>query len=160
RGALLLAGDQHVDHAVGGLDAGRADVVGRVHAEPAALDHRGAAHADRRVGGGDDDVAAAQQGGVAGGAAAGGHADHRDQAGQPGELEERRDVEAGAEVVGVARATAAALGEQHDRQPALVREAEHAVELLVVHVALGPGEHGVVVGRDHAAGAAVAEQLA
>ena len=52
------------------LDVDRADLVGREHAEPAALDHRRAAHADVRVLGGDDDVAGAEQRGVAGEAAA------------------------------------------------------------------------------------------
>ena len=129
-----------------------------IDAEAAALDHRRAAHADRGVLGGDDDVAAAEQRGVAGEAVAGDDADHRHQAGQLCELHEGRPVEAGhAEPVGVAGTAAAALGEEHQRQPPLLGEAEHAVDLLVVHVALGAGQHGVVVGDHHAAGGVRAE---
>src|SRR6185312_1443742 len=54
--------------------------------------------------------------------------------------------------VGVAGTTAAAFGVKHQRQPPLLGQAEHAVDLLVVHVALGAGQHGVVVGDHHAAG--------
>ena len=46
---------------------------------------------------------------------------------------------------------------EHQRQPPLLGRAEHAVDLLVVHVALGAGEHGVVVGDHHAAGGFRAE---
>src|SRR2546427_448716 len=68
---LGLVGDRQVDDAVRDLDGHRADLVGMEDAEPAALDHRGPAHADRRVRRRDDDVAAAEEGGVAGEAAAG-----------------------------------------------------------------------------------------
>ena len=46
---LGLVGHGDVDDAVGDLHVDRADLLGRVHAEPAALDHRRAAHADVRV---------------------------------------------------------------------------------------------------------------
>ena len=65
-----------------------------VHAEPAALDHRRAAHADARVLGRDHHVAAAEQRGVAGEAVAGGDADERHEAAQRGEQLERAAVEA------------------------------------------------------------------
>jgi hypothetical protein len=59
-----------VDHAVGALHVDRADLGGLEHAEPAAFDHRRAAHADVRVLGGDHDVAAAEDRRVAGEAVA------------------------------------------------------------------------------------------
>ena len=49
-------------------------------------------------------------------------------------------------------APAAALGEEHDRQPPALRQLEHAVLLVVTHVALGAGHHRVVVGDDDARG--------
>ena len=70
RDRLGLVGHDDVDDAVGDLHVDRADRLGREHAEPAALDHGRAAHADVRALGGDDDVAAAEEGGVAGEAAA------------------------------------------------------------------------------------------
>ena len=52
--------------------------------------------------------------------------------------------------VDVARAPAAALGEQHHRQPPPLGELEQAVLLGVVAHALRAGEHRVVVGHRHA----------
>ena len=57
-----------------------------------------------------------------------------------------------AEPVGIAGAPAAAFGVEHQRHAPLLGKAEHAVDLLVIHVALGAGQHGVVVGDHHAAG--------
>ena len=129
-----------------------------IDAEAAALDHRGAAHADRGVLRGDDDVAAAEHRGVAGKAIAGDDADDRHQPRELCELHEGRPVEAGhAEPVGIAGTAAAAFGIKHQRQPPLLGQAQHAVDLLVVHVALGAGQHGVVVGDHHAAGGIRAE---
>src|ERR671927_410061 len=51
-----VVGDADVDDAVGVLDVDRPDLLGGDDAEPAALDHRRAAHADVGVLGGDDDV--------------------------------------------------------------------------------------------------------
>ncbi len=65
-----LVGDGEVDDAVGNLHRHRADFVRMEHAETAAFDHRGPAHADARVGRRDDDVATAEQRGVAREAAA------------------------------------------------------------------------------------------
>ena len=65
RHRLGVVGGAQVDHAVGVLHVDRPDLGGVEDAEPAALDHRRAAHADARVLGRDDDVAAAEQGGVA-----------------------------------------------------------------------------------------------
>ena len=68
-----------------------------------------------------------------------------------GEQLERPAVEAGDDRhVDVAGAPAAALGEQHDRQPAPLGELEQAVLLHVVAHALGAGQDGVVVGHRHA----------
>ena len=64
-----------------------------------------------------------------------------------------RPIKAGhAKPIGVAGAAAAALGIEHERHPPLLDQAEHAVDLLVVHVALGASQHGVVVCDHHAAG--------
>ena len=57
--------------------------------------------------------------------------------------------------VGVARPPAAALGEEHHRQPPALGELDHPVHLLVVVGALGAGQHGVVVGHHRAAGGLV-----
>ena len=62
---LGLVGDDDVDDAVGTLDLDRPDRRRLVDTEPAALDHRRAAHADVRVERGDDDVAATEDGRVA-----------------------------------------------------------------------------------------------
>ena len=76
---FALVGDRDVDDAVGHLHRHRADLVGRVDAEPAAFDHRRAAHADVRVRRRDDHVAAAEQRRVAGEAASRIDADARHQ---------------------------------------------------------------------------------
>ena len=49
--------------------------------------------------------------------------------------------------VGVARAPAAALGEHDQGQPLPLGQLEQPVGLAVVHVALGAGQHAVVVGH-------------
>ena len=158
RDRLGLVGDRDVDHAVRHLDRHRPDVLGREHAEPAALDHRRAAHADRRVGGGDDHVAAAEQRRVAGEAAARGDADHRHQRRELREARER--ALAGADAVGVARAPAAALGEQHERHAAALGDVDQAIGLAVVLLALRSRQHGVVVGHHRAARGGIVEQRA
>ena len=123
-----------------------------IDAEPAALDHRRAAHADRSILGRDDDVAAAEHRGVAGEATARDDANQRHETGELCELHEGRAVEASdAEPVGIAGPPAAALGVEHQRHPPMSASAEHAVDLPVVHVALSAGEHRVVVGERHAA---------
>ena len=127
------------------------DLAGLVHAEPAALDHRRAAHADARVLGGDHHVAAAEQRGVAREAVARGDAHQRHEAAERGEQLERAAVQAGDDRhVDVARAPAAALGEQHHRQAPPLGDLEQAVLLEVVAHALGARQDGVVVGHRHA----------
>ena len=151
RDRLGVVGGAQVDDAVGVLDVDRPDLAGVEHAEAAALDHRGAAHADARVLGRDHDVAAAEQRGVAGEAVAGGDADERHEAAELGEQRERAAVEAGDDRhVDVAGPPAAALGEQHDRQPAALGDLEQPVLLGVVAHALRAGEDRVVVGHRHA----------
>lgn len=123
-----------------------ADVVRVEHAEAAAFDHRRATHSDVAVGGGDDHVAATEDGGVAGKAVAGVDAHDGHQATELGEVHERQAVEAAdAHHVGVARAPAAAFGEEHHRQPQRLGQLEEAVLLAMVLPALGAGQHGVVV---------------
>ena len=65
-GGLLLVIDQHIDHAIGLLHADRADLIGSIHAQPAAFDHRRTTHADRGILRGDDHIAATKQGRIAG----------------------------------------------------------------------------------------------
>ena len=112
----------HVDHAVGRLHADGTDFVGMKDAEAAAFDHRRPAHADGGVLGGDDDVAAAEQRRVAGEAATGIDADQRHQPRQLRIHPEGRGVEAArAHRIGVAGPSAAAFGEEDDRQPPAAR---------------------------------------
>ena len=147
------------------LHVDRADLGGPEHTEPAALDHRRAAHPDVRVLGGDHDVAASEDRGVAGEAVAGVDADERDRARQLGEPPERQAVEpAHADAIGVTGPTTATFGEEHDRHPQLLGDLEQPVLLAVVLGALGARQHRVVVGhRDHLRGPFAglgAEQLA
>ena len=123
---------------------------GREDAETAALDHRRSAHADVRALGRDHDVAAPEQGRVPGEAAAAGDADERHQPREPAEQVEGEAVEARhAGAVGVARTTAAALGEEHDREPLALGHLEEPVLLAMVLQALGARQHGVVVRHHH-----------
>ena len=102
RFGFVLDGD--VDDAVRHLHRHRSDVLGLVHAEAAAFDHRRTTHADVRVGGGDHDVAATEQRGVAREAAARVDADQRHEPAQRTPQRERHAVEAGdAGAVGVTR---------------------------------------------------------
>ena len=149
---------QHVDHPVGALHAAGADFLGLVAAQAATFDHRRAGHADAGVTGGDDHIAAAEQRGVAGEAAPGHHAHGRHQPGQFGHADEGMAVQPGhADEIGITGPAAAALGEQHHRQPPLLGQGQHAVGLLVVHHALSAGEYRVVVGDGHAARGLFAE---
>ncbi len=92
-----------------------------------------------------------EQRGVAGEAVAGGDAHQRDQAAEGGEQRERPAVQARDDRhVHVAGAPAAALGEQHHRQPSPLGELEQAVLLGVVAHPLRAGQDGVVVGHHHA----------
>ena len=139
----------------------RPDLLGRVDAEAAALDHRRPAHAERRALGRDDHVAARDQRGVAGERAA---VDDRDQRHQPAQLREGRervrvDRDAGADVV-LARPAAAALAEQDQRQLEALRQLEHPVLLVVIAVPLRARQHRVVVVDDDGAGPRLVEQLA
>ena len=63
-------------------------------------------------------------------------------------------------VVGVAGPAAAALGEEHRRQPHALDQFEQPVLLAVPVRALGAREHRVVVGQHRAGAALVAEQVA
>ena len=86
--------------------------------------------------------------------------DPRHQPGEPGPEREGARVERRDDrVVGVARAPAAALGEQHRGQAQALDQLEQAVLLAVADRALGAGQHRVVVG-EHRAGGALAVQVA
>ena len=148
---LPFVGRPQIDHAVGVLDLDRSHLRGMVHPQAAALDHRRPTHPDARVLGGDHHVAASEQGGVAGEAVAAGHPHQRDQATEGGEEGERAAVETRHDRhVDVARPAAAALGEQHDREPPPLGQLEQAVLLGVVAHSLRARQDGVVVGHDHA----------
>ena len=115
---------------------------------PAAFDHRRAAHARIGALGRDDDVARADKRGVAGKAAPGDDSDQRRRSRQPREGAERRHVEPGDDRnIGVARATAAALGEDDDRQTPLVGKTQDPVRLLVAEIALRARKNGEVVSQ-------------
>ena len=133
-----LVGDDDVDDAVGLLHRDRADLVGVDVAEPAAGDHRGPAHADRRVPGGHDQVGGPRDHGVAREAATLDDRDARHQTRQlRPQLERARLERRHRRVVGVARSAAAAFGEEHGRQPHPLDELEQPVFLAVPEVALG-----------------------
>ena len=150
-----LVGDDDVDHTVGLLHADRADLVGVDVAEPAAGDHRRPAHPEGGVLGGDDQIRAARDHGVAREAAALDDRDARHQTRQRGPELERAGVECGDRgIVGVARSSPAALGEEHGRQAHAFDQLEEAVLLAVAERALGACEHRVVVGQ-HGAGGCV-----
>ena len=159
RDGFGFVGDRDVDDAVRHLHRHGPDLVGMEHAETAAFDHRGTAHADARVRGRDHDVAAAEQRGVAGEAATRVDPDERHEAAQRAEQVERHAVEPGEPgAVGVAGPAAAALGEEDDRKPHAFRELEQPVLLAMVLQPLCAGEHRVVVRHHDAAGLAVGEQ--
>ena len=139
----------------------RADVVGVHRPQPPALDHRRAAHPERRALGGDDQVRRAGDHRVAREAAARDDRDPGNEARQaPPQREgsglERRDDR----VVGVARPPSPALGEEDGRQAHPLDQLEQPVLLLVPEGALRAGEDRVVVGEDGARAALVAEVLA
>ena len=109
--------DLHVD---------RADLLGREHAEAAALDHRRAAHADGRVLGGDDRRRSSRaarrcrrSSGPTTMPTSGTRPLSRAKLAEGRARRGRRQLG----LVGVARPAAAALGEQDDRQPQRARRA-------------------------------------
>ena len=87
--------------------------------------------------------------------------DRGHQPGEPGEVLEGAGVEPGDHRhVRVAGPAPAALGEEHHRQPEPLDQLEDAVLLGVVALALGPGEHRVVVGDHRAPGPVLGHQVA
>ena len=84
-----------------------------------------------------------------------------DEPRQPAEEVEGHGVEAGDRLhVDVARPAAAAFGEEDQRQALLLDDLEQPVLLVMVGLALGAGEHRVVVVRDGHAALSRAEQRA
>ena len=158
---FLLVGAEDIDHPVRHLHRHRPDLLGAEHAQPAALDHGRATHADVGVGRGDDDVTAPEQRGVAGEAASRHNADERHLAAQRAEEREGLGVEPGHDGhVRVAGPAAAALGEEHHREAQPLDELEEAVLLAVIHLTLGAGQHGIVVRQHGAAGPVLVEEVA
>ena len=159
RHRFCLVGDDDVDHAVGLLHADRADLVGVDVAESAAGDHRRPTHAYRGVLGGDDQIRRTRDHSVACEAAALDDRDARHETRQHGPELERASVQCGDDgVVGVARSSPAALGEEHGRQPHALDQFEEAVLLAVTQRALGACEHRVVVGQHGTGGPFIAER--
>ena len=151
---LRLVRDADVDDAVGRLDVDRPDRIRLEGAESAALDHRRAAHAEGGRFGRDDEVGRAGEDGVAREAAARDDGDARHDAREAapqceGAGVERRDDR----VVGVARAAAAALAEDHGGKAHPLDQLEQSVLLAVAGRPLGAGEHRVVVAQHGAGGA-------
>jgi hypothetical protein len=143
---LVFVLDQDIDDAVRNLNGHRPDFLGRIDAEAAAFDHRGAAHAERRAFGRNDHVAACYKRGIA---CEGAPVDDSDQWHEP--AQPRKSGEGGrvnrdtrADIV-LARTAAAALAEQYDRQAEAVRQLEHPVLLVVISMSLRAGEHRVVI---------------
>ena len=173
RHGLRFVIHQHIDHAVVVLHVAGANLLGLEDTQPAAFNHGRAAHADVAALGGDDHVTAAQQRRIACKAAPSHHTQHRHPAvearkrGKGGQVQARHDGH-----VHIARAAAAAFGQQHHGQVVLQGHTQHAVGLLVVAHALRARQHGEVVGhdhdalavdcanaRDHAVGGRVADQI-
>ncbi len=106
-------------------------------------------------------MAASQQRGVAGEAASRDHTDQRHLAAQRAEQREGLGVEPGHDGhVRVARAPAAALGEEDHGEAQAFHELEEAVLLAVVHLALGAGQDGIVVRQHGAARPFIVEEVA
>ncbi len=107
----MIIRDAQVNHAIGVLHVDRADLGRLVDAQPAALDHRRAAHSDAGVLRRNHHVAAAEQRGVAGKAVPGGDADEWKEAAQAGEEIEGAAVQArDHRHIDIARSSTAALG--------------------------------------------------
>src|SRR5262249_28445561 len=96
-----------------------------------------------------DHIAAAQNCRVAGETAAGGHAHEWDRAGEPPPKFEPANEAA---AFRVAWPAAAALREEHSRQPPAQSDCAHAIDVFVVVRGLRAGEHRVVIRHDGAAG--------
>ena len=62
--------------------------------------------------------------------------------------------------VGVARPSAAALGEEHDGEAQALDELEEPILLAVVHLALGAGQDGIVVRQNRATRSFLVEEVA
>ena len=157
---FLLVVAEDIDHPVAHLHRRRPHVLGGEHAESATLDHGRASHPDGGVRRGDDDVAAAEQRRVACEAAARHDADERHAPAQRAEERERFGIEPGHRGgVGVAGTAAPAFCEEDDREAEPVHQCEEAVLLLVVHLALGPGQDRIVVRQHGTASSLVAEEM-
>ena len=170
-GEILLGGgdrfvlviDEDVDTA-GGAEVGHwADLFGGEESEPAAFDGGGAAHADVGVAGGDDAVGDAEDRGVAGEGAPGGDADHRHGAADPRHhVVGRHPLTGGGDIgeVGIAGASAGALGPDDQRRGLLFGELDDSVGLLVPHHPLRAGPNGFVVHGDQRGRAIFGEEVA
>ena len=144
----LVVGED-VDVPVGQVDGGGADVLGPMPAQPAALDHRGPAHAQVDLGGRDDEVAHPRQGRVARERPPRHDGDQWHPPPQPSQRRERLHPQPDRRrPVRVARPSAAALREEDERHTATLRQLDEPIRLLVVARALRARQHRVVVAHD------------
>src|SRR5208283_1302218 len=125
--------------------------------QTAAFDHRGTAHPDVGAHRSNDYVAASQQRGVAREASPRNDADQRHQPAKFRKIVERSRILKAA--VSVARPSAAAFGEQYQRQSQLTRDLEHPIFFAMVLISLRAGQHRVVVRHDDTARLGGAEQI-
>ena len=147
--SLVLGLHDEVDRPRGLMDLNRPHLVRCHDPESAALDHGWPTHPDRGASDRDHHIAAAQQRSVPGEAATGSDPDERHVPRERSKPREGTGVESGHHCgVGVTRPTPASLGKEDDWQLESIGELKETILLAVVALALGAGEHHVVV-RDH-----------
>ena len=150
---------QDVDDAVGHLEGHRPDLFGGVDAEAPALDHRRAAHPDRRSLRRDDHVAQGERHCVRRKAAAVRDPNEGDEAAELAELRVHVAVERDARHAVVTGPPAAALGEQDERQHEAVAQIDHALLLVAGACAPRAGQDRVVVGDNAGARGFLPEEV-
>ncbi len=152
RDGLGLVGGQDVDNPLGRQHLGGPDLLGLVVPEPGRCEHRWAGDPHGGVLRGHDQVGRSGQDGVPCEAPAGDDGDARGDPGEPRPQREGADVQRRDDrVVGVARAPAAPLGEEHGGQPQPLNQPQQPVGLVMASHALR-ARHDEVVVRQHAAG--------
>ena len=146
-----FVGGGDVDHAIAHLDLKRPHLVGFHNPSSPPSIIAGPPMPMLASGVAMIEIRAAEQRRVARETATRGDTDARDDAGEPGPERERHHVEPGDHrVIGIARPSAAALGEEHDGQAPSLDDLEETVLLAMAHHALRAREDRVVV-REHRA---------
>jgi hypothetical protein len=150
---FVFHGDIH--HAVGRLHIDRTDVARCETAQAAALDHHRPPHADVRIPRGNNDIATTQEGRITGKTVTGDNAHQGNLAAQLGKQAEGGQIEPGnhdALGVRIPGPSPSALGKENQGCALFIGQLEKPVHLFMIEVALGAGQHRIVVGHDHAAG--------